>query len=255
MTGIDLNKNLTYKIASFRYFEKKEHHISRFCRHNVLLLVLDGVLRFSEDGEEAEVRAGEYYVQRKDRYQSGETASDAPKYLYVHFDGEWCDDENAFPYRGKFDVEGLYALMERIDSAAHAERTQAELQYLFLKLILTLKEKAVTSDTASRLFDYVEKKLSRISSLSDMCEEFHYSKNYIIRIFKKELGTSPIKYINAMRIKRAKYLLGSTSKSVREIAEECGYSDYPYFYKCFVRESGLSPLRWRKQIQEDPLYR
>ena len=65
MAGIDLNKNVVYKFASFRYFEKMEHHINRFCKDNVLLLVFDGVLRFSENGEETEVRAGEYYVQKR----------------------------------------------------------------------------------------------------------------------------------------------------------------------------------------------
>ena len=58
MSGIDLNRNLVYKFASFRYFERGEHHVSRFCLDNVLLLVFGGVLRFSEDGEEIEVRAG-----------------------------------------------------------------------------------------------------------------------------------------------------------------------------------------------------
>ena len=62
MAGIDFNSPILYRHASFRYFEKNEHHITRFCIDNVLLLVYEGVLRFSEDGEEKEVRAGEYYI-------------------------------------------------------------------------------------------------------------------------------------------------------------------------------------------------
>jgi AraC-like DNA-binding protein len=145
--------------------------------------------------------------------------------------------------------------MVRIDTAAHEKRTHAERQYLFLKLLLTLKEKPTVNPTARQLSDYIEKNLARISSLSDVCEAFHYSKNYIIRIFNKEFGLSPIQYINDVRIKRAMYLLETTSRSVKEIMEECGYSDYPYFYKRFVRRTGLSPLRWRCQIQQNPLIR
>lgn len=255
MAGIDLNKNVIYKFASFRYFEKKEHHVNRFCEDNVLLLVFDGVLRFSEDGEEREVSAGEYYIQRKNRYQAGEIASDAPKYLYVHFDGEWSEGEDAFSYKGIFELAKLSELMTRIDTAAHEKRTHAERQYLFLKLLLTLKEKPMVDPAARQLSDHIDKNLDSISSLSDLCEAFHYSKNYIIRIFNKEFGLSPIQYINDVKIKRAMYLLETTSRSVREIMVECGYSDYPYFYKRFVRKTGLSPLRWRKQIQEDPLSR
>ena len=255
MAGIDLDKSVTYKFASFRYFEKREHHVKRFCKDNVLLLVFEGVLRFSEDGEEREVCAGEYYIQRKNRHQAGEIASDAPKYLYVHFDGEWTESEDAFSYKGNFDLAKLSELMVRIDTAAHEKRTHAERQYLFLKLLLTLKEKPTVNPTARQLSDYIEKNLARISSLSDVCEAFHYSKNYIIRIFNKEFGLSPIQYINDVRIKRAMYLLETTSRSVKEIMEECGYSDYPYFYKRFVRRTGLSPLRWRCQIQQNPLIR
>ena len=50
MNGIDLNKPIAYKHASLRFFNKNEHHIDRFCEDDVLLLVFDGVLRFSEDG-------------------------------------------------------------------------------------------------------------------------------------------------------------------------------------------------------------
>lgn len=253
MAGIDLNKNVIYKFASFRYFENAEHHVTRFCKDNVLLLVFDGVLRFSEDGVEKEVRAGEYYVQRKNVYQAGEIASDEPKYFYVHFDAEWSDSEENFPQKGKFNLTELSELMKKLDAVAHGDSTHAERQYLFLKLILMLKEKPLTSRTASRLSDYIEENLDKISSLSDICETFHYSKNYIIRLFKKEFGLSPIQYINDAKIKRAMYLLETTSRPVKEITEECGYSDYPYFYKRFVRKTGSSPLRWRAQIQKNPL--
>ena len=253
MAGIDLNKNLIYKFASFRYFEKAEHHVSRFCTDNVLLLVFDGVLRFSENGEEREVCAGEYYVQRKNMRHAGKIASDEPKYFYVHFDAEWGDGENVLSPKGKFELAELYELMKKMDTAAHGMSTQTERQYLFLKLILMLKEKPHINHIASRLSGYVEKNLVSISSLSDICEAFHYSKNYIIQIFKREFGVSPIQYINDAKIKRAMYLLETTSRPVKEITEECGYSDYPYFYKRFVRKTGMSPLRWRKEIREDPL--
>ena len=47
MQGIDLNKPIRYKTASLRFFKEGEHHISRRCPEDVLLLVYDGVLRFS----------------------------------------------------------------------------------------------------------------------------------------------------------------------------------------------------------------
>ncbi|MBR6737870.1 MAG: helix-turn-helix transcriptional regulator [Clostridia bacterium] len=252
MVGIDLNGLITYKHASLRYFDKKEHHVTRFCPDNVLLLVFDGVLRFSENGTEVEVKKGEYYIQRKNVYQAGKLYSDAPKYLYVHFNAEWTSGENALPYKGCFDYLKLSSLMDKIDLYAHQNKSNAEMLYLFLKLLLALKTPSVTSETATVLSQFVENNLSNISSLNDLCKKFNYSKNYIIRIFNKEFGVSPIQYINNAKIKRASYLLETTSKPVREIAVECGYSDYTYFYKRFIKSTNLSPLDWRKKMQENP---
>ena len=92
----------------------------------------------------------------------------------------------------------LSDLMKNMDSAAHGESTHTERQYLFLKLILMLNEKPFTNHTATQLSDYIEKNLGKISSLSDICEAFHYSKNYIIRIFKKEFGVYPSDYREAL---------------------------------------------------------
>ena len=124
---------------------------------------------------------------------------------------------------------------------------------LFLMLLLSLREKQEKNPTAEKLSEYVNQNVGRITSLSDLCEEFHYSKNYIIRLFNQEFGTSPIQYINEVKIKRATYLLETTSKSIAEIAHDCGYADYAYFYKRFVQKTGVSPLAWRRQMQHNPV--
>ena len=85
MYGIDLDTSIQYLNASLRFFDIGEHHISRYCNDDILLLVFEGVLRFSEDGKQYEVSAGEYLIQQHGLYQGGERPSDAPKYLYIHF--------------------------------------------------------------------------------------------------------------------------------------------------------------------------
>lgn len=250
--GIDLNRLVLYKHASLRFFEKNEHHITRVCPEHVLLLVFDGVLRFSEDGVQQEVRAGEYYIQKKNRYQEGVLASDAPKYLYVHFDAEWSDAPDSLSHRGHFDYSVLSDLIIQIDAASHQGYLYGERQYLFLKLLLSLRQDTKKSTVIQKISDFIEENLQTISSLSDVCVEFHYSKNYMIRIFKREFGLTPVQYINERRLRRAMYLLETTSKPTGVVSEECGYTDYPYFYKRFVQKTGIAPSEWRKQIQENP---
>lgn len=255
MMGIDLNRPVYYQHASLRFFQAQEHHVTRYCRDNVLLLVYQGVLRFSEDGQEEEVHEGEYYIQRANCHQAGKLESDAPQYLFVHFQAEWSDAEGALPTRGRFDYARLCGLMERLDLAAHQQQPYCEQQYLFLKLLLTLWGRPTKQPLAQALAEYVEEHLTQPLSLSELCGAFHYSKNYIICLFERELGASPVRYINKARIKRAMYLLETTSKPIGEVATECGYSDYAYFYRCFLQETDTAPLAWRKQMQQDPLRR
>ena len=69
MKGINLDKPITYSVASLRFFNKGESHVNRFCKDNVLVMVFEGVLRFSEDGEKYQVSKGEYFIQHANGYQ------------------------------------------------------------------------------------------------------------------------------------------------------------------------------------------
>ena len=115
MYGIDLNKEIKYKFASLRYFDENEHHINRVCKDDVLLLVFDGVLRFSEDGELYEIHPGEYHIQKQGSLQEGVIASDSPKYLYVHFYAQWTQD-SIIGKNGTFDYEYLKNEIEQMNS-------------------------------------------------------------------------------------------------------------------------------------------
>lgn len=88
---------------------------------------------------------------------------------------------------------------------------------------------------------------------SDICEDdiaaiTHLSTKYMHRIFRQELGISPIKYLNSYRIKCAKKLLKNHQMPINEIAESVGISDPNYFCRVFQRfNNGISPLQYRNQ--------
>ncbi len=252
MEGIDLQKSIAYKHSSFRYFEEEEHHVTRYSQDDILLLVFEGVLRFSEDGKEQEVCAGEYYIQRRCRYQDGKLASSAPKYLYVHFLGEWGEGEKTLPRRGEFHYPTLAGLMEKMDEFSHQKRTYIEQSAVFYEILSALYTPQKEEGLGAQIAKFIDAEYLRITSLNDICEAFHYSKNHIVNLFKKELGLTPFAYIHEVKIKRAMYLLEVTSRSVEEIASACGFAEYSHFYRLFVRRNGISPSAWRNQIQTNP---
>ena len=251
MLGIDLTKPIIYQHASLRYFKPGEHHIDRFCTDDVLLLVFDGVLRFTEDGEACAVGAGEYYIQRHDTVQTGETESDVPRYLYVHFYADWTEYA-ALPRRGRFDVAALWPQMEALDRTAHAQTNYLAPAAQFFAILEALLPQSDAPTLADRTAAYLNEHFKTAVTLENLCEVFHFSKNHVVNSFKARFGVTPIAYVNGLRLRYAEHLLEATSESTEAVAEAAGFRQYSHFYRLFCRKNGMAPAAWRAQKRIRP---
>lgn len=252
MIGIDLNKPITFLHSSLRFFVAGERHITRLCKDDVLLMVFDGILRFTEDNVEYEIHPGEYHIQKHDTFQSGEKESASPKYLYVHFRSEWSDTDTALPVDGFFDINTVKPLMNELDRLSHTNSLLIQKVDIFFKILISLQQKKKPTENADRILKIIQNNDIGELSLNSFCRELHFSKNHIINLFKKEFGTTPTKYINGLKLNYAKYLLEVTSDTIDDISQKSGFDDYSYFYKLFKRETGLSPTIWRRKKHIEP---
>ena len=75
-------------------------------------------------------------------------------------------------------------------------------------------------------------------------------RNHIIRIFKAEYNITPLAYANSLRVAQIQTLLKTTNRSILDIAYSCGYGSLSSFYKCFKKQTGLSPISFRKKREE-----
>lgn len=78
---------------------------------------------------------------------------------------------------------------------------------------------------------------------ADLC---NLSLSRFIHKFKDATGMSPLEYIIRIRIDEAKRLLHSTSYNVSEISVIVGYENPLYFSRVFKKETGVSPVVYRK---------
>ena len=252
MPGIDLNQPLHYKHASMRYFVKNEYHTNRLCKDDVLLLVFDGILRFSEDGVQYEIHPGEYHIQKHGSRQYGYAPSDSPKYLYVHFYSPWADSGAVLPARGYFDCAELLPLMDQLDRLAHSGATHTEQLSVFTRILSRLYREKKRDIPAVRMSDFLAEHLQEPVGLDRLSAEFHFSKNHIINLFKQEYSMTPTEYLNTLRLQKAKHLLEATSAPAEDIAGACGFHSYSHFYRLFLRETGISPTQWRSRKRLEP---
>lgn len=68
--------------------------------------------------------------------------------------------------------------------------------------------------------------------------------------FREVTGHSILEEIISVRIERAKYLLGHTSKPIAEIAADCGYGSANALRKVFEPAVGMMPKEWRRRIAQ-----
>lgn len=71
---------------------------------------------------------------------------------------------------------------------------------------------------------------------------FHY--DYLRKLFKKEMGLTPLEYMTKLRMRKAEALLGGmgvTGYTVGEVAELCGYENALYFSRVFKKYFGRPP--------------
>ena len=93
--------------------------------------------------------------------------------------------------------------------------------------------------------EYINKnytnEIINIEKLSELCG---ISYEYFRRLFKNFYGYSPIKYINELKLKRAKELLNSGVCTVSEVAMLSGFSNISFFSRYFKKEVGVPPSEY-----------
>jgi AraC family transcriptional regulator len=83
-------------------------------------------------------------------------------------------------------------------------------------------------------------------SIGTAASEAGLSEFHFIRLFGEVVGQTPSDYITERRLTHAAELLKGTSKSVQEIALDCGYQNPSAFSRAFRRRFGVTPLGHRK---------
>jgi AraC-like DNA-binding protein len=78
-------------------------------------------------------------------------------------------------------------------------------------------------------------------SLSKMASAMNLSPIRFRQLLHEHFGLSPLQFLQKARIERAKTLLFTTDKSVKEISGLCGFSDLNFFHRIFRRLTGVTP--------------
>lgn len=148
-------------------------------------------------------------------------------------------------------------IRERTDEGILTEKMQ---RLLLSRLLIMLyrRHSSRFSPLAGEEFELVfriqqqfENDCAKNYSLSGLAKEYHVSTSTISHKFKKITGVSVFDYLYSCRLSSAKYFLAGTRLTVGEITEKCGFSDVSNFCRSFKRETGITPLEFRKAAESE----
>ena len=109
---------------------------------------------------------------------------------------------------------------------------------------------SVTDDRISTAMTYIRNHVSDELCIEKVAESLCVSKNYFIRIFKKETGTTPANFIIRRKIEKAQLLLITSDVPVKQISLLVGFEDFSYFSRVFKKIAGITPNEYRRCAKE-----
>ncbi|WP_152404385.1 AraC family transcriptional regulator [Paenibacillus cellulositrophicus] len=96
---------------------------------------------------------------------------------------------------------------------------------------------------------YIEDHYLEPVTLEEIADKSRISVRHLNRIFRAYYQTSPMAYLQRLRLERACILLKQTNLSITEISYECGYNDSNYLTRQFRKTYGMTPKSFRKSVQ------
>ena len=121
----------------------------------------------------------------------------------------------------------------------------------FYKLLQSVVVKMVPSDVTYDVallsaVEYVTSHYDESFSVADLAKHCCVSESSLYHLFQKELGQTPVKFINSIRINVAIEHLENSNLSIATVSEMVGFHSENHFRKVFSELTGTTPLQYRK---------
>lgn len=124
------------------------------------------------------------------------------------------------------------------------------LSCVFLRILKSDKteSRAVSSenDPIQAVISYLHMHFRENPRLQEAASIAHYNPSHFSTTFHQKMGMPYCDYLNLIKISYAKELLLSTGLNIADICFECGFMSHSNFLRLFRKETGCSPMQFRK---------
>ena len=107
------------------------------------------------------------------------------------------------------------------------------------------QEKSDIDDRIQKAMEYIETHFQEQISIKDLSTASMMSGPHFFRVFKKQVGKSPMEYLQHYRVQKAIKQLQETRNTIESIAYNVGYTDSSPLWRAFLKVTGKSPSSYR----------
>lgn len=136
----------------------------------------------------------------------------------------------------------------RREPARHSFAGRLQLEQLLHELMRSDPPAAAVDERVQRSLAYMNLHYKQKLSIQQLAESAgEMSGPAFSRLFRHETGTTPIEYLNRVRMEHGKRMLNGKDARVKEVAAEVGFRSEFYFSRMFQRRVGVSPSLYMKR--------
>ena len=246
------------KIISVTKNRSRIGHTHQRKRHSdCLVYILTGAADYFFGSKKMKAEPGNIlYLSRNSEYRIEITH---PNYSYYYFDFNFSDSDtvnydcNIFKSELIVPLETDYiSLYKKWHSGSIAEKAFCmSIVYRIYSEIISSSIYSYISPSRKTDIDYalsmIQNNISNPNfNISDIPKKLGLSEVHFRRLFHKTHSMSPVKYLNFLRLEKAKDYLRNNDLQIFEIADKCGFGSSYYFTRVFKADTGYTPSEYRK---------
>ncbi len=144
----------------------------------------------------------------------------------------------------------MYLYME--DVYGKKVLTQHGLEELVLRIMQTqARQMLLSGDAPARhrlgdVLQFIRRNIRENFSVDELARRSYMSRPQFFRVFKQELGITPVELVNKERVRYAKRIL-LQSRDITQACFEAGFNSLSYFHRTFKKEEHKTPMMWLEE--------
>jgi AraC-like DNA-binding protein len=262
---LDLSIALPIKVQNGGLFISRGigRHPARQLHSWEIIFVEKGTLAIQENETVFHVNAGESLLLWPGRRHVG--VEDFPadlKFYWLHFELNSTDPQQPWlthltipQQAASHDAQYIISLFRQFLHEQEKMQRNASLEFIVLLILQHIALSGQASEAldegetslAWRAQQLIRTRYHLALSTSLLAKELHCNADYLGRLYRRAFHLTITEAIHRQRVRAAEKLLSNNARSLKEVAEQCGFSDAGYFRQIFRKHNGLTPAAWKRR--------